>query len=199
MTLILDLPFLIGDLIPEDDQNWQSIFMLIKICKIAFAPSCTPDVVPVLALLVQEKLEAFKLHASLKPKHHYMVHYPSQIALYGPLIRLWCMRNESKLSFIKRASGRSNFKNVCKTTIEKHQLWLYCQIMNNEDENFFGPDITTSTKPRLTPFEHEPEHVRSQLRQALSGSELQSDAAVCRHKWACVSSTTFRPGNFTTV
>lgn len=34
------------------------------------------------------------------------------------------MRHESKLSFIKQSSIRDNFKNICKTAINKHQRWL---------------------------------------------------------------------------
>ena len=38
----------------------------------------------------------------LKPKHHYMVHYASQIERLGPLIVSWNMREGAKLGFVKR-------------------------------------------------------------------------------------------------
>ena len=39
---------------------------------------------------------------TLKPKHHFMRHYPAQILKFGPLIRVWMMRFESKHSYFKR-------------------------------------------------------------------------------------------------
>ena len=53
-----------------------------------------------------------------------MLHYPTQIAKFGPLINTWTMRQEAKLSFIKCSSQRGNFKNVPKTVARTHQFWL---------------------------------------------------------------------------
>ena len=58
------------------------------------------------------------------PKMHYMVHYPSQIRQFGPLIHTWTMRYE------KCASRHGNFKNICKTIAKKHQH-LLCYYLNN--------------------------------------------------------------------
>ena len=62
-------------------------------------------------------------------KQHYMVHYPSQISRLGPLIQSWNIRQEAKLSFVKRVSRRSNYKNVCLTVAKKHQFWLCHQML----------------------------------------------------------------------
>ena len=40
---------------------------------------------------------------SILPKMHYMVHYPSQVYRFGPLVNTWTMRYEAKLSVLKRA------------------------------------------------------------------------------------------------
>ena len=37
--------------------------------------------------------------APLRPKHHYLCHYPSLIIHFGPLIRLWTLLFESKHFF----------------------------------------------------------------------------------------------------
>ena len=55
---------------------------------------------------------------------HYMLHYPTQMLMFGPLINTWMMRQEAKLSFIKQSSQKGNFKNVPKTVAKAHQLWL---------------------------------------------------------------------------
>ena len=129
ITLITELPLLLGDRIPEDD-NWNSFLILLKICKIALSPRCTPDTIAYLRVLIEEKLFVFKKlypDRRITPKMHYMLHYPAQIEKYGPLIHTWTMRNEAKLSFIKQASRSGNFKNVAKT-IANHQLWLCYQL-----------------------------------------------------------------------
>ena len=53
----------------------------------------------------------------MKPKMQYMVHYPSQIEWHGLLIHSWTVHHEAKLSFVKRASRRSSFKNILKTVV----------------------------------------------------------------------------------
>ena len=35
----------------------------------------------------------------LRPKHHYLLHYPELILQFGPLIKVWTMRFESKHRF----------------------------------------------------------------------------------------------------
>lgn len=130
MALTREFTLLIGDKVPEDDQNWHSLLLLLKICNIAVSPVCTYDTIACLRVLIEEKMYLFIL---LIPKHHYMVHYPSQILRLGPLINTWNMRQEAKLSFIKRVSRRSNYKNVCKTVTKKHQFCLCPQIQSTSD------------------------------------------------------------------
>ena len=62
------------------------------------------------------------------PKFHYIIHYPSQIECFGPLVQSWTMRQESKLSFVKRVSKCGNYKNVPQTVAKKHQLWQWYKI-----------------------------------------------------------------------
>ena len=58
-----------------------------------------------------------------RPKHHILSHYLMLYKKYGPLIRLWTMRMESKHSFFKNVVRSSkNFKNVSKTCASRHEL-----------------------------------------------------------------------------
>uniref|UniRef100_A0A8P4K3W5 Sterile alpha motif domain-containing protein 3 n=1 Tax=Dicentrarchus labrax TaxID=13489 RepID=A0A8P4K3W5_DICLA len=60
----------------------------------------------------------------LKPKHHYLNHYPELIVQFGPLIHLWTLRFESKDTYFKQCARRlHNFKNLCGTLAERHQLF----------------------------------------------------------------------------
>lgn len=156
MTLITELPILVGDKIPYDDKNWKSMLLLIRICKIALAPTCSWDIIPYLRLLIEEKLSSFKLlypDVNITPKMYYML---SQLLQYGPLLRSWCMRHELKLSFVKQCLIRGNFKNVCKTALNKHQRWLYYQLQH--DTNLISPAIELGPVKSESILVNEPEH-----------------------------------------
>ena len=61
MALTREFTLLIGDKVPEDDQNWYSFLVLLKICNIALSPVCTQDTIAYLRVLIEEKLYLFKL------------------------------------------------------------------------------------------------------------------------------------------
>ena len=63
---------------------------------------------------------------------------------FGPLVHSWTMRQEAKLSFFKRISRKSNYKNICKTVAKKHQLWQ-CYTMHKES-HFLHPFPEISPK-----------------------------------------------------
>ena len=111
------------------------------------SPVFTRDNAAYLSLLVEEKLDLFvKLFPGTRliPKQHYMVHYAQQIVNFGPLVQAWCMRQEAKLSFIKRVSRQSNFKNICKTAAKKHQFWLCYKLL--AQSNVLVPEISAALK-----------------------------------------------------
>lgn len=92
----------------------------------------------------------------LKPKHHYLLHYPDLILKFGPLIRLWTLRFESKHSYFKECARKlHNFLHLSKTLAERHQLlqsYLSCGQLfpppiqvageaNEIDEQTYNEDI----------------------------------------------------------
>lgn len=52
------------------------------------------------------------------PKHHFALHFPSDIRNYGPPRFYWCMRFESKNQECKRAARTSNFFDVAHTVVD---------------------------------------------------------------------------------
>ena len=151
ITLVKNLSLLIGDKIPENDKNWYSVLLLIKICQIALSPVHSNDTIPYLNILVEEKLELLQTlypDSTMKPKMRYMVHYPSQIQRHGPLVHSWTMRHEAKLSFIKRSSRRGNFKNILKTVVKHHQQWLCYQL--NFETHLLCPEPQLSPRAKET-------------------------------------------------
>lgn len=60
----------------------------------------------------------------LRPKHHFLTHYPDLIVKFGPLIKVWTLRFESKHQYFKKTIRHIlNFKNVGKSLSEKHELF----------------------------------------------------------------------------
>ena len=192
MHLSRELPMLVADLIPSDDENWYSFLVLLKICTIALSPVCTYDTISFLRVLIEEKLELFKkLYPvnSMIPKQHYMVHYPSQISRLGPLIQSWNMRQESKLSFIKRVSRRSNYKNVCLTVAKKHQFWLCHQMVSSQ---LLTPTLDQSNKQLSCVLSEEEDYLQEECLRIMP--TITQDAVVNHPHWVTLQSSLLRKG-----
>ena len=83
--LAINLPLLIGGLIPEDDEHWGLFCDLLEIMRIIFAPTVNANQVAYLQVLIQNHHEKFKElypDCSITPKMHYMVHMPRTILRY---------------------------------------------------------------------------------------------------------------------
>ncbi len=126
--LLRMLPVLIGDKIenPGDNEIWQLALQLREIVELICAPAISTGQIAYLRVIIDEYLhcrkQAFPNHP-LKPKHHYVSHYPELIVQFGPLIRLWTLRFESKHTYFKQCLRKlRNFKNPCSTLAERHQL-----------------------------------------------------------------------------
>ncbi|CAI5685968.1 unnamed protein product [Oreochromis niloticus] len=122
------LPLIIGDRVQNSqDDVWQLTLQLKDIVDLICAQQISKAQVTYLDALIQEYLETRKVlfpNINLRPKHHYLRHYPGLILKFGPLIRLWTMRFESKHSYFKRCARHlKNFKNLCLTLSERHQMF----------------------------------------------------------------------------
>ena len=105
-----------GNKDPCEDEVWQIILQLREIVELICALVITKGQVAYLKVLIEEYIDNRKRlfpNSPLRPKHHYLCHYPSLIIHFGPLIRLWTLQFESKHYFF-------NFKNLCKTLAERH-------------------------------------------------------------------------------
>ena len=102
-TLIRLLPVLIGIKIPTDDDVWYLLMELKDIVELCFAPCITEHAVGYLATKIAAHKRLYKElfpQTNLKPKHHYVEHYPQLIREFGPLTNMWTMRFEAKHSFL---------------------------------------------------------------------------------------------------
>lgn len=91
------LPLMIGDLVPVENTFWKLIILLSKIIDIIMASYFNEEILKNLTYLIRRHHEIYKsLYGDLKPKHHFMVHYPTAIRKCGPLKQMWAMRYEAK-------------------------------------------------------------------------------------------------------
>lgn len=90
------------------------------------SPTLQSSQVAFLKVLVEEYLEGradLFPERKLRPKHHFLLHYYYLIFMFGPLIKVWTLRFESKHSFFKRCARYcQNFVNITSTLAERHQL-----------------------------------------------------------------------------
>lgn len=112
-------------MIPETECK-NLIVLLHKITELICAQKTSVNQVYYMQELIIEYLEKRSEefpNVPLRAKHHFILHSPAMTLKFGPLIRMWTMRFESKHSYFKKSAQRSpNFLNITKSLSEKHQL-----------------------------------------------------------------------------
>lgn len=125
-TLLRLLPIFIGNKVPTTEPVWDLILSLKQIVELCFAPTLTEVEIDYLEFKISSHLLLFRESfpdKSLKPKHHFIQHYPLMIKCFGPLLQCATIRFEGKHKYFKSVLKRAQcFKNVCKTLCEQHQL-----------------------------------------------------------------------------
>lgn len=120
------LPQIFGSSIPEGNEDWEVYLLLREILDMLLSDKLPMQSLSYLEIKIQEFLRSFvNRYPSVRliPKMHYLIHYPRMISLFGPLKQLWCMRFEAKHQYFKSIAMRvKNFKNVCQTLANRHQL-----------------------------------------------------------------------------
>jgi len=124
--LFLILPQILGRYLDEGDLSWETYLLLRDVTDIVFAPVIRKSSLSFLEGLIVQFLSHYALvfgAQAITPKHHYMLHYPRLIGMYGPLRHLWCMRFESKHQYFKSViSSLGNYINVTSTMASRHQM-----------------------------------------------------------------------------
>lgn len=75
------LPLMVGQNVPEDDEQWACFLNLLRIVTIATAVEVTLDDVAMLSFLIEEYVLQFNslYHDCVTPKIHYLLHLAEQI------------------------------------------------------------------------------------------------------------------------
>lgn len=127
ITLIRYFGLLIGDFVPIGEPIWDLYLTMRKVVDIVLSTSLEEISCSLLETLIGEMNELYIKYSknTLKPKFHFLTHYPLIIKKFGPVVHFWSMRYEAKHR-ISKISARSSFnrRNICKTLAIKHQLQL---------------------------------------------------------------------------
>ena len=100
------------------------------------------------------------------------------------------MRQESKLSFVKRASCFSNYKNVPKTIARRHQFWLCYRMHSNPF--MLSPQMDISPKQSSNTLSCEDDYIQCELKRIVPN--LSDDDVLCHPEWVNLQSSHFHKG-----
>lgn len=134
--LIRLLPILIHDKVLDCEDGMSNLYLTLKsITIIVMSPKLHITQAEYLRVVIGEYVaERVRIFAAvpLRPKHHFLCHYPDLCYRYGPLGHCSTLRFESKHSYFKRIIRTSqNFKNITLTMSSKHEmLEAYCRAGN---------------------------------------------------------------------
>ncbi|XP_077275930.1 uncharacterized protein LOC143904844 [Temnothorax americanus] len=124
---------MLGDLVPDDTESWYLYLKLKSIIDIVTTPYVNLRSLSYLSVLISEHHEKYLTvfpQATLKPKHHYMLHYSEVMRRVGPLWSVCCLRWEAKHRPLKQAAHATNSRrNLPLTLAIKHQLNLCARFL----------------------------------------------------------------------
>lgn len=129
ITLITNLPLMIGDLIPENDSVWEYVITLVELSDLLLLNELSRTQCELIGSLIHRHHELYiqLFDKNLKPKHHFMTHYASVIKIVGPLKHIWSMRLEAFHKILKNISNATaSRKNIALTIPKKTSLCLRC-------------------------------------------------------------------------
>ena len=81
-NLAINLPLMIGEKIPKDNEHWECFLLLLDILQICTSRIASSAHAGILEALVHDHHQLFTRcypTSSIIPKMHYMVHLPTQI------------------------------------------------------------------------------------------------------------------------
>lgn len=130
--------FIVGPFIPVDDSVWEYCRILINMVdKILSKKFSLQDIESLKKIIFQHHTlyqSLFKL--TLKPKHHFILHYPTVILESGPVSRMMCFRNEAKhQAFKEYAHVITSRNNVAYTLCMKSCLQFSYDVYNFESKS----------------------------------------------------------------
>lgn len=126
-SLIRYFGLIAGNYVPVGDEVWQLYLCMRQLFERLMSHRVYTDTTEQLKYMISDfnGLYCKITGETLKPKFHFLTHYPEMLRKFGPLRHVWSMRFESKHKLSKMAAVAScNRQNVCKSLAIKNQLIL---------------------------------------------------------------------------
>ncbi|EZA56085.1 hypothetical protein X777_03734, partial [Ooceraea biroi] len=155
LCLVRNLNIIIGDLIPEENKVWQFYLVLKEINDIVTLTQISSNTLQYLKYLISEHHDMYLslFNSYLKPKHHFLLHYPDIITQIGPLMHVSCMRFEAKHKELKKnATNVQSRRNLPLTLAKKNQLNFLHRCMSKvglSDKIKVGKILNISAKDTI--------------------------------------------------
>lgn len=132
LTFVRYFGLMMGDLIPRSDEHYELYISLREVSDILFAPYVTTYDSNSLVEKIKNVHDLYKqFYGKLKPKMHFLTHYPRNLLNNGPPTNFWGMRFESSHRSIKaNALASKNTRNLLKTIATK-QAFKMCKMMHS--------------------------------------------------------------------
>lgn len=133
----------VGDVVHEKDEFWQLYLLLHDIFDIIQARKLPSNIGDVLQILIKEHHELYLkiTRQTLKPKHHFLLHYSTIFTYIGPFANISCMRFEAMHKRLKAyCTASMSRKNLLLSLAIKFQLALCYRFTANLN---IVSDITT--------------------------------------------------------
>ncbi|XP_064470269.1 uncharacterized protein LOC135385020 [Ornithodoros turicata] len=160
--LFRNIALYVGEFIPQENRFWRLYTMFREVVDLIMCRDLPLDHVPYLHRRIEFFRQEFQTlfpDVRVPCKMHYILHYPTYIYKYGPLIQLWSMRFEGKHQYFKDMARKlKNFKNIAFSMAQRHQL--YQMYMWTQPDS---KDSVSSKGCRTTPTEQAPEAIQLYL------------------------------------
>lgn len=138
LCLTRNFSFIIGDLVPIGSKVWEFYLIVLEMVHILTSKVFTNSILEHLASLIQEHNKQYMdiSKQNLKPKFHFLLHYPRIISKIGPPIFFSCMRFEAKHKDFKRVCHSITCrKNLPLSLASRNQLKYCYRLISSQGFN----------------------------------------------------------------
>lgn len=167
------LPLMVGSKVPKDNRVWAVLLSLQDVVQVSTAHQVDSALCNFLADLIETFLINYTTEFpdnSMKPKFHYIIHYPKLLMKFGPLVHCWTLRFEGKHLYFKELSHHTkNRRNLCKTLAMRHEY--YQAWWRSATSAIFVKDAIEHTCGRHLPVRLLLRHIQALLLPLNGGNE----------------------------
>ncbi|XP_047998826.1 uncharacterized protein LOC125236159 isoform X1 [Leguminivora glycinivorella] len=125
LCFVRNFRYFVGDFVDERDEVWNYYLLLLELTETLTEQTISTEHLVNLKHLIKEHhkmyIELFK--SSLKPKYHFLVHYPGVINKLGPPIFYSAFKFEAKHKELKRVS-----RSIASRTDLCYSISIRCQL-----------------------------------------------------------------------